>query len=167
LQWPEYYDNNPEKKEEILPMLGITPRQLYIDLSLALLKIHNDIWVHRLLTMYAETPILVITDVRQPQEVEKLRALGAFLIKVHRPGVSIYDDKLDAALADYKGWDYILENDGTLEQLKEKTHQLCDTILNDFRARCQAAGGFNGPQISPYPAPPTKTLEPEPPHMAG
>ena len=66
---------------------------------------------------------VVVTDVRYPNEVQRLRELDAVLIKVERPGVGPSRPS-DRHLIGYRGWDHHLENDGTVEQLHDRIRQI-------------------------------------------
>jgi hypothetical protein len=58
-----------------------------------------------------------ISDVRYPSEAEAVAAAGGRLVRVVRPGVTPGDDVADRALRDFDGWDAVIVNDGTLEDL--------------------------------------------------
>src|SRR5437667_12260545 len=40
-----YYDQNPVQKDIILPKLGITPREIYIELGNKVREIYSDTWI--------------------------------------------------------------------------------------------------------------------------
>jgi hypothetical protein len=78
--------------------------------------------------------IALITDVRFPNEVSFVRNFGE-VIKVNRPGLpplqgaaGVHASEL--ALANFNDWDDVIENDGTLEQLREKALFSFDMLLS-------------------------------------
>ena len=93
-------------------------------------------------------PHWVITDVRFPNELEAIRAKGGIVIRVNRKffthtledGSKVtvergfltgHEDELigkesptETALDDYQDWDYVIDNNDTLERLEEKVRQI-------------------------------------------
>jgi hypothetical protein len=59
---------------------------------------------------------VVISDVRYPTEVFRIRESGGFLVRVDRPGIgpSRASDRL---LLGYSGWDATIRNDGSVADL--------------------------------------------------
>lgn len=100
--------------------------------------IHPDIWVNALFADYNperttdstkwNKPISnwIIPDVRFPNEAERIKKLGGTLIRVERRSL-LSDDShpSETALDDYTEWDYVIENDGTLQDLKNKVQAIC------------------------------------------
>lgn len=93
--------------------------------------IDPDFWVKR-----TEVPVdmaAVVTDLRFPNEADHLKKLGFVLIKVNRPDRPIDRDPThisETALDNYEGWDYIIDNTGTLEDF----HQKLDILLEKIQA---------------------------------
>ena len=90
----------------------------------------TDIWVDVVMRQIKENPDkkYVITDLRFHNELAALDQYGpdVLFVKVKRPGVGpINDHPSDAGLADTE-FDVILENDGSLEELRDKTLVLGD-----------------------------------------
>lgn len=74
-------------------------------------------------------PNWIITDVRFPNEAKAVKDAGGILIRVNRPNAKSGDSHpSETALDDYDGWDYVIENDGDLEQLKVKVTALLSKI---------------------------------------
>lgn len=84
-----------------------------------------------------KTPIYpnwIITDVRFPNEVEAIKKRGGIVIRVDRPckecggmgyhkmdcNVGRTEHESEYALDNYEGFDHVIENDGTIEDLLEK-----------------------------------------------
>lgn len=130
----EYSDDNPTGKlnryfsseEEALTELHseiLTPR-----LILQLLGteggrdvIHPNIWVNATLGNLTENDFCIVTDVRFPNEVEGIKKRKGIVVRVVRPSkVSTSTHPSETALNEYQDWDYVIINDGTLEDLEEK-----------------------------------------------
>lgn len=109
--------------------------------------IHPDIWVNSTMAEYKplmtghielidfskntrekvskdyplEYPNWIITDVRFPNEAKAVKDRGGILIRINRPGFENTGDHLsEIALDDYKNFDTIIINDGTIEDLSKK-----------------------------------------------
>lgn len=101
-------------------------------------EISPDIWVNSLFesydslkyySYYTKDPVhpnLIITDVRMPNEVQAIKDRGGILIRIDRDTKYKDNHISETALEDYNGWDYIIDNNGTLEELIDKVEELYD-----------------------------------------
>ena len=97
-------------------------------------SIHPDTWVNALFSEYTFNlrrrqnpdggttiaegfPNWIITDVRFPNEANIIKEKGGIMVRVKRPTDIAEGHSSETALDDYKEFDYILENDGSLEDL--------------------------------------------------
>lgn len=85
-----------------------------------------------------EYPNWIITDVRFPNEVEAIKSRGGIIIRVNRPDfeyVSIGEERVklntefgihesETALDRYNDWNYVINNDSTIENLIKKVKQI-------------------------------------------
>lgn len=55
--------------------------------------------------------VIIVPDIRFPEEAQMVKDVGGCLIKVERPGIPKYDDEADSALGGYTGWDLEFVND--------------------------------------------------------
>ena len=76
-------------------------------------------------------PSWIITDCRFPNEAKAIKARGGILIRINRPqyldnGLVIRKNEhlSETSLDDYDGFDHVIENDGSIEELVEKVKQL-------------------------------------------
>lgn len=96
-------------------------------------RIKKDLQLHPSKT----EALIVVSDVRHPEEAEWVKSQRGTLIKVHNPRkvqqVSEEEYKKkhisEIALDNYAGWDFIIQNDGTLSQLEQKINKLIPEIL--------------------------------------
>jgi len=91
--------------------------------------IHKDIWVNAMFADYYHTSKWIITDVRFPNEADRVLAKGGMLIRVVRDSKYNSYHPSETALDNYKHFDVTITNDGTLEQLYEKVA----TILEEWK----------------------------------
>ena len=74
--------------------------------------------------------LVVITDVRFPNEVEWLRANGGVLIRIERPGVGPANGHASEQSLDEYEVDYVIDNSGTIEDLVDAARAVHDDVIN-------------------------------------
>ena len=128
---------------------GLTPRKLLQLLGTEAGRqiIHPNIWVNALFADYKYKvnpsygltpehpdylkrymPNWIITDVRFPNEVEAIKDRGGIVIRINRDNgtraIDVNPHLSETALDDYDGFDYVIENDGTVQDLIDKVKSL-------------------------------------------
>jgi hypothetical protein len=119
-QQRQFYITNPKAKEEVLPALGKTPRQLLIGIAEKVREFDPCAWLN---PVFRNKPrhLKFISDLRTPEEVEVGRSLGAYLVKIERPGCPKVQCAVSALLRDRTDcWDEVILNDGNLSQFRDK-----------------------------------------------
>jgi hypothetical protein len=100
--------------------------------------LHNNVWVNALFSDYkpmynvkspmtADTaPNWIITDTRFPNEIDACVNRGAITILVQRDSGNHVGTThaSETALDDYNQWDYIVDNTGSVENLRRKVHEI-------------------------------------------
>ena len=102
--------------------------------------LHENVWVNSLFSDYNITdrykllppnridlpeyqdlkfPKWCITDMRFPNEYDAIKEKGGILIRINRPGITFNEHLSETSLDNHK-FDYVIENDGTLEDFKLK-----------------------------------------------
>lgn len=96
----------------------------------------DDYWLVKLseqLESYKEQDVIVvITDVRFPNEFEFIKSIGGLMVRVSRPGFSNSADShpSEIALDDEKNFDTFIDNNGTLEQFESIVETYIKTLTN-------------------------------------
>lgn len=128
-----------DRKEETLPLIGKSPRQLMQTLATEWGRTHvdQDIWLKlalnrvRSIEHFASryhTQGVVITDVRFNNEATWARQHGFVVVHVNRPDIQpVSELGVTRQLVDLT-----LDNNGTLEELGEKVIQLANHIEQGF-----------------------------------
>ena len=118
---------NDDLKEVVIPHWGMTPRQMFqMEGTEAGRNIFGgDLWIKRFMLSYnllKDTDDIIVPDVRFDNEAECLRSLGGIIIEVRRGQAGLSGSA--AAHVSESGLslpaDYVIENEGTLEELYEK-----------------------------------------------
>lgn len=119
LQPGYFYEENYAAKEVILPLLGETPREIWIRVANKLREAYPKIWIDGLLKN-TSADFLIISDLRFPNEAEEIKRLGGLILKIERPSIKRSSDDADDALLGYTGWSDVIINDGSLADLNSK-----------------------------------------------
>jgi hypothetical protein len=134
LQQAEYYELEPTLKNIILPKIGKSPRQLWIELGNYLRRYDPDIWINPVLQNHCPN-ILLIRDLRYPNEARKIMELDGILIKCHRPDIPLSNDEADIALANWSDWNYVAEStdlNKAHEHAKQIVIRFCKEYLKEW-----------------------------------
>jgi hypothetical protein len=110
-------------KEEVIPEIGASYRQMAQQLGTEWGRnIHPDFWLKiaaAKITMYThyESPGVVISDVRFPNEAQWIRAQGGHLWHILRPGIDPVRAHASEALIKDLPYDYVIDNRGSIDDL--------------------------------------------------
>lgn len=122
----------------------LTPRMVlqYLGTDFARNVLHPDAWVNALYSEYS--PLFyekdsegrieiveekwIITDSRFPNDVKRTREMGGILIRVNRSECEGRKNEhiSETALDDFDEWDYVIENNGTIEELIEQVRTILE-----------------------------------------
>lgn len=131
-----------EVKNTFLPEWGMTLRQLLQKLGTDAVRdnLHQDAWVLALFADYNYIPPMhtgaikhpnwIITDVRFPNEAQAIRERGGIILRMQRRSGWNKADLLhpsETAL-DLYHFDHYIDNNGTLENLREEIQHLITKI---------------------------------------
>lgn len=130
---PSYYEEFPEHKSDMIPALGITVRQLWIDVGNHIRKYDENVWINA--TLRNNLPhLLFIRDMRFPNEATQIREAKGILVKMVRPGEPEIDDEADKALKNWTEWDYSITAYDLCE-LQSRAVQFADELIKKLATR--------------------------------
>lgn len=105
---------NPEVRI-FLQRLGTSARTIFGEMA----------WIHAAFPSHTDWDWkTVVTDVRYPNEAQYIQARGGKLIRITRPGVGPANSHISETALDNWGFDAILENNGSREDLRRKLEEL-------------------------------------------
>jgi hypothetical protein len=113
---PEYYETYPKHKEDVLKHLDKSPREVWIEFGNYARSIDSLVWIRKVFKDYKNTDILLISDLRYPNEAKYIKSIGGYNILLDRD-VPKTDDVADTALDGWNGWDLKLDNNSDLKAL--------------------------------------------------
>jgi hypothetical protein len=138
------FEDQEFKKQDMDPEWGMTYRDLLQRLGTEAMRngLHKNVWVNALFADYksgplfpdvpaelhAQLPNWLITDTRFPNELEAVKDLNGIAIKVVREtGNTIGTTHAsETALDDYTEWDYVVDNNGSFEELKTQIFSILE-----------------------------------------
>lgn len=99
-------------------------------------KVDQDWWVKKLIQRVKESDkeVVLITDVRFPNEIDLLKkeeSFNVYTIRINRDmdrADNTNEHDSETALDNYEGWDFVIDNNSTLESLYLHAHRVHNTI---------------------------------------
>ena len=124
-----YYETNYSERAVVLPQLGKSARQIWIELGTSVgRELWHDTWIRQLLYEYRDADTLIIKDVRFQNEIDVIRNLGGFLIEVENLRIPAPTDVADTQNLQ-EGWQHItVDNSYSLTDLSRTANKLAPYI---------------------------------------
>lgn len=103
-------------------------------------KLHPNVWINALFADYGCTHSdhapdgldcsnWIITDCRFPNEAKAVKERGGVVVRINRTGIEAINAHPSETSLDTWGFDYVIDNDGDIEQLLGKVATLVDSVL--------------------------------------
>jgi len=126
----EFYEQpeNAHLKGVKLPLIGMSPREIWIKFANSIRDWRMDTWYQYLLST-VKCDLLVVKDMRFPNEADGILQRGGHVYRITRAAAPIEDDGADDQLIGYDRWTGTIENDGTLRDLHEKVVEVAERIF--------------------------------------
>lgn len=123
-----YLKYKEEYNEKFL--VKVTPRWLLQRIGTDCFRcvISPDFWVNALFCSMEEGNNYVITDVRFPNEADMVKSNGGMLIRLNRAGYIFSNHISETALDCYDGFDHVVENNGTIDELYKKIDDIVAVV---------------------------------------
>lgn len=124
-----YYENNPGSKEEIIPALGISARDIWIHVGEEMRKICPTLWVELFFERVpADTDICIIYDLRKLPEALDVLKKGGKCYRIVR-NVPEFSDPVDSELVNFTDWAGNIHNDGHMKDLMAAMNHFAEKLL--------------------------------------
>jgi len=131
------FEDQEFKKQDMGPNWGMTYRDLLQRLGTEAMRngLHENVWVNALFADYhfniekdEQMPNWLITDCRFPNELEAVKTHKGITIKVIRDSGNTVGTThaSETALDDYTEWDYVVDNNGSIEDLKTQVFSILE-----------------------------------------
>lgn len=125
---PDEYETNRELRKEIIPYFGTDIVTQWIKFGNHCRAYDEPIWINALLKG-AKADVLLLKDVRFPNEIKAIYEHGGDAYKIVRPGFAGRDSDSDNALNNWEDWTEVIDNDQGLAKLNTKATEIADRIL--------------------------------------
>lgn len=139
---PRQYIEQPELKNEMIPELGASYRQLMQELGDMGRKLQHDFWVRYVARAISDLPdgfgLIAITDVRYPNEAEWIRANGGVIVQINRDAApDVRHHSSEQHFAELQA-EHVIDNNGTLAELEAQLATLLVSLYATAQAQAQA-----------------------------
>jgi len=131
LQSAIYYESHRNKKEVVLPKVGLSPRDIWIQVGNKMREVYENTWIDFAL-QGVSADILIISDLRFPNEASAIIEHGGLLVKISRDGLPQGTDPAEVDLDDWENWDYVIANNFSLQMLNTAV----EVIAKDLIKKC-------------------------------
>ncbi len=128
LQPGAYYEVNRDKKEVILPLIGKSPRDVWIEVGNKMREVDPDVWINFAVKGH-NADIIIDTDVRFKNEAKKIRENSGILVNIIRPGLEQGTDLAEIDLDTWHDWDHVIDNSGSLRDLNKQAETLGRSLI--------------------------------------
>lgn len=123
-----FYESHRDKKEQVLPQLNKSPRDIWIEVGNKLREVYSKTWIdYALNSLVAD--IIIITDLRFKNEAQAIRSLNGQLYRIDRSDQKLGTDPAEVDLDDWQHWDAIINNTGTLKDLNEQAEIIAKSLF--------------------------------------
>jgi len=131
------FEDQEFKKQDMGSEWGMTYRDLLQKLGTEAMRngLHENVWVNALFADYhfnieedEQMPNWLITDCRFTNELEAVKTHKGITIKVIRDSGNTIGTThaSETALDDYTEWDYVVDNNGSIEDLKTQVFSILE-----------------------------------------
>ena len=121
---------NAHLREIVLPLLGKTPRQIWIEVGNLMRDVHPEVWIRN--AIYVDADVVIVRDLRYHNEANVIEEMGGDRYKMVRDCVERGTDVADCNLDDYTEWTAIVQNNGTLRDLEGAVLKITHKIIEEL-----------------------------------
>jgi hypothetical protein len=128
LRHGQHYENHRDEKEIVLPAIGLSPRDIWIQVGNKFREVYGTTWIDFALKG-VNADILIITDVRFRNEAEAIRKKDGMLIEITRPNILQGTDPAEVDLDTWTDWDCTIANNYDLASLNIWAEALAKELI--------------------------------------
>ena len=120
--YPRAWELVISDKSYVLPEIGVSARHMLQTLGTEYGRqcLHPDVWLKCWQKKAERFKAVVADDIRFPNEADLIRSMGGEMWLVQRFDVQRTTDHSSEGSLDHYGFDRVIENDGTLDELRSK-----------------------------------------------
>lgn len=132
LREPEFYETKEGEalREVVLEAIGKSPRQIWVDFGTDAVRDHvwpgtwRDYIFKANHAVHGRQPdVMIVPDVRFPDETSEFEIRNGVLIKVVRPGFGPAKNRPDRELLGFRRWTNVIGDVGTMSSLQDWARQ--------------------------------------------
>lgn len=121
-------------KEVEIPLYNLTPREILQKVGTFYRSIYENYWVDMIYNSIVKMEIkdsCCVSDVRYPNEIDTIKELNGYIIKIERENrekITNSKHSSETALDEYKDYDYIIQNNSSLDDLEKSVGIMLKTL---------------------------------------
>lgn len=119
---------NAHLREVILPLLGKTPRQIWIEVGNLMRQVHPEVWIKN--ALFVDANVVIVRDMRYYNEAGEVETQGGLRYKMIRDSAPVSNDVADCNLDTYDRWSELIYNNGDLNDLDAKLLPIALHVIN-------------------------------------
>lgn len=140
LREPEFYESKEGEalREVVLPAIEKSPRQIWVDFGTDAVRDHVYTGTWRDFVFKADhsvdghaPDVMIVPDVRFPDETMEFEVRNGILVKVVRPGYGPGKNRPDRELLGFRGWTSVIGEIGTMQSLQHEARRWANWIAGD------------------------------------
>jgi len=129
---------NAHLREVVLPLIGKTPRQIWIEVGNFMRQVHPEVWIKN--ALFVDADVIIVRDMRYFNEAGEVEGRGGLRYKMIRNSAPISNDVADCNLDTYDRWTELVYNNGSLDDLDSKVESLANRVIELSYASTTRAG---------------------------
>lgn len=133
LQPGSFYEvaENAHLREVVLPLLGKTPRQIWIEVGNLMRQVHPEVWIKN--ALFVDADVIIVRDMRYLNEAGEISGRDGLRYKMIRDSAPVSNDVADSALDEYTDWTDLIYNNGDIADLDVKVLDLAHKVIERCR----------------------------------
>lgn len=133
---PIHYENKREDRNLIIEPLGMTIVDLWVLVGEKLREVYPKTWLDYTIKHQHNADVLIIPDVRHPNEAAAILESGGYVCKITNPRVEVRQGhSIDDMLEDFDDWSFEFLNDGSIEKLNSLMDSFSDLLIQKYHLR--------------------------------
>lgn len=127
-----HYENHREDRDIVIPEINMTVVDLWVSIGEKMRAVDPLVWIRPITHGYRDQEVLIITDVRHPNEANMILECGGRVYNVDNPRVPRREGKsIDDMLEGYT-FTGIIKNDGEIKDLNMQMIDLAGGLIKEF-----------------------------------
>jgi hypothetical protein len=115
-----------------LPVWNMTIREIQQKIGTEIFRnnLSENTWINALFCDFKKNSNWIITDLRFPNELKTIKDNGGMVIRIERNIIDNDNHASEVSLDEYTDWDYVIKNNGTLQDYENEIYIFNEKFIN-------------------------------------